>query len=104
MNSIKKIFYATKEVQKKQTSIIDKKLSLNIGYTSKSENLKKGFFKSLTLKNNFDNINNINDTKIISSMMEGLDDLLNEECPLCGNEIILDTQAKFGNEDINWQI
>ena len=36
--------------------------------------------------------------------MEGLDDLLNEECPLCGNEIILDTQAKFGNEDINWQI
>ena len=104
MNSIKKIFYATKEVQKKQTSIIDKKLSLNIGYVSKSENLKKGFFKSLTLKNNFDNINNINDTKIISSMLEGLDDLLNEECPLCGNEIILDTQAKFGNEDINWQI
>ena len=28
-----------------------------------------------------------------------LDDLLSQECPLCGDEMILSTQIKFGDED-----
>ena len=38
-------------------------------------------------------------------MLKELDELISDECPLCGNELILDTQNKFGNEDNrDWMI
>ena len=34
-----------------------------------------------------------------------LDKLLTQECPLCGNEMILSTQIKFGDEDTDdWYV
>ena len=46
-----------------------------------------------------------NEEKIIELMLNELDELISDECPLCGNELILDTQNKFGNEDNrDWMI
>ena len=46
-----------------------------------------------------------NEERVINIMLKELDELISDECPLCGNELILDTQNKFGNEDNrDWMI
>ena len=65
-----------------------------------------GFLRSLTTKNNNNNFEfSINEENQLQDLERILDELLSQECPLCGNEIILSTQIKFGDEDNNdWKL
>ena len=106
MDSIKKILkiFSSTQSLNKNLSILDKKNSLNIGG---KQNIIKGFFKNLTMKNNAisENFDLEKEEKIVNNAINSLDELLNEECPLCGNEVILGTQTKFGDEEsYEWNI
>lgn len=107
MESIKNIlniFYSNPEFNKK-INPLDKKITLNLGNKFKSQSLSKGFLKNFTFRNEIDNLSLDNEEKIINTTINGLDELLSEECPLCGNETIFDTQRKFGDEDnLEWII
>lgn len=71
-------------------------------------NKLKTYMKHLALKYNITEqiiFDMNNSDKTIELMLNDLDDLISDECPLCGNELILDTQNKFGNEDNrDWMI
>ena len=104
MTSINAIFESIKQIKKNKINIFDKNCNLNPKYLNKL----KTYMKSLALKYNISeeiifDINN--EEKIIELMLNELDELISDECPLCGNELILDTQNKFGNEDNrDWMI
>ena len=62
-----------------------------------TDNLKLAFKNSST----FDKAQDM----LVNRKYDELEELLNEECPLCGNEAILDVQTKFGEEnDIDWAV
>ena len=83
----------------------DKKSSLNNLAKLKNQNNLKGLQRSFTDKNYINNLDLDEENKILNSTINELDELLNEECPLCGNELILGTQTKFGDEDNNeWSV
>ena len=104
MASINAIFESIKQLKKNKINIFDKNCNLNPKYLNKL----KTYMKSLALKYNISeeiifDINN--EEKITELMLNELDELISDECPLCGNELILDTQNKFGNEDNrDWMI
>ena len=107
INSIKNILNALQKAKKFKDEIdnSDKKLYLNFETRIKNQNTFKGFFKNLTFKNEIKDINLESETELIDSSIDELDELLNAECPLCGNEIILDVQTKFGEEDdMEWTV
>ena len=106
IKSTLKLFQSVQDIINK--SPLDKKGSLNLTNKAKSENVIKGFFRNLTFRNSIEN-NNYNyldnEQKILNSKIGGLYELLNEECPLCGDEIILGTQTQFGNDNnMDWSI
>ena len=105
MMNIKKIFKDIEAMNKISFNLSKKKTVVN--NISKNQ---KGFLKSLTIKNNVEDYNKIeplinSGNKSVDEMMEELDEILNEECPLCGDEVITGTQTKFGDEDsLEWNI
>ena len=107
IKSIKSIINTLQKAKQFKDKInpLNKKNSLNDENRIRNSNTFKGFFKNFTLKNNFKNINLDNEDELINSSINELEELLNEECPLCGNEAILDVQTKFGEEnDIDWAV
>ena len=108
MATIKAILDATKEITNKKFLLL-KKTSLNNDLNlPKRQKQIKGFLRSFTVQNKINEYFDIdmnNEDIIINSMLNELDVLLNEECPLCGNELIFDTQNKFGDENNNdWAV
>ena len=108
MRSIKGILDVLEKAQafKNKINPLEKKNSLSVSTKIKNnQNANKALFKNLTLKNNINILDLDNEDKILNSTMKELDELLNEECPLCGKELILGTQTKFGDEDdIEWNV
>ena len=108
MRSIKGILDILEKAQefKNRINPLDKKNSLRFSTRiQNNQNTNKALFKNLTIKNNINNLDLDKEDKLINSTMNELDELLNEECPLCGNELILGTQTKFGDEDdIEWNV
>ena len=81
----------------------------SISQNQKKQNVVTEFFRSLTTTKNI-NINNVidfsaNEENQLQDLERVLDELLSQECPICGNEMILSTQIKFGDEDnMDWKI
>ena len=104
MSSINSIFEIIKQIKKNKKNIFDQMCILNNKYLNKL----KTYMKHLALKYNITEqiiFDMNNSDKTIELMLNDLDDLISDECPLCGNELILDTQNKFGNEDNrDWMI
>ena len=103
MASINAIFGTIKEI-KKNKNILD----LSNNSVNKHQIKLRIFMKNFAIKNKineefFFDVNN--EERVINIMLKELDELISDECPLCGNELILDTQNKFGNEDNrDWMI
>jgi hypothetical protein len=104
MSSIDSIFEIIKQIKKNKNNIFEQMCGVNNKYLNKL----KSYMRHLADKYNiteqivFD-INNSD--KTIKLMLNELDELISEECPLCSNELILDTQNKFGDEDNrDWMI
>ena len=102
INEIKRLNLRKKNIFERKTSIAKKK---------KKQNAVTEFFRNLTLKNtnNTSNTANIDfsteEENQLKDLENVLDELLSQECPLCGNEMILSTQKKFGDEDNNdWKL
>ena len=104
MSSINSIFEIIKQIKKNKKNIFEQMCILNNKYLNKL----KTYMKHLALKYNITEqiiFDMNNSDKTIELMLNDLDDLISDDCPLCGNELILDTQNKFGNEDNrDWMI
>ena len=98
MIGIKQLIHEIKQLNLRKKSVYEKKNSLN--QKEKKQNIVTGFFRNLTFRDNKSDINFTNEEEIQLLDLENvLDELLTQECPLCGNELILSTQIKFGDED-----
>ena len=100
---IKHLINDIRQLNLRKKSVYEKKNSIQ---KQKKQNLVTGFLRSLTTKNNNNNFEfSINEENQLQDLERILDELLSQECPLCGNEIILSTQIKFGDEDNNdWKL
>ena len=99
---IKQLINEIRQLNLRKKNIFEKKNS--ISQNQKKQNVVTEFFRSFTTAKNID----INESEIEFSTNEEnqlqdlerlLDQLLSKECPICGNEMILSTQIKFGDED-----
>ena len=104
MSTINSIFEIIKHLKKSKNNILEQMCNLNNKYLNKL----KAYMKHLAVKNNITEqiVFDIKySDKTIELMLNELDELISDECPLCSNELILDTQNKFGNEDNrDWMI
>ena len=104
MSSIDSIFEIIKQVKKNKNNIFEQMCNINNKYLNKL----KSYMRHLADKYNITEqiVFDINNSeKTIKLMLNELDELISDECPLCGNELILDTQNKFGDEDNrDWMI
>ena len=107
MIGIKHLLNEIRQLNLRKKNIYEKKNS--ISQNQKKQNVVTEFFRSLTTTKNI-NINNVidfsaNEENQLQDLERVLDELLSQECPICGNEMILSTQIKFGDEDnIDWKI
>ena len=106
---IKQLINEIKRLNLRKKNIFERKTS--IAQNQKKQNAVTEFFRNLTLKNtnNTPNTANIDfsteEENQLKDLENVLDELLSQECPLCGNEMILSTQKKFGDEDNNdWKL
>ena len=101
---IKQLINEIRQLNLRKKNIFEKKNS--IIQNQKKQSGVAGFFRSLTSRNTNVNISfSANEEIQLQDLEKVLDELLSQECPLCGNEMILSTQAKFGDEDSKeWEV
>ena len=106
IKEIKKIINQIKEFNLKKK--IGKKLKKKI--EEKQKRSVVNILKNWSSKNDKENTNNSEDEdekeeNELLNLENALDSLLTQDCPLCGNEMILSTQIKFRDENNNdWNI
>ena len=99
MIGIKQLINEIRQLNLRKKNIYEKKNS--ISQNQKKQNVVTEFFRSFTTGKNI-NINNedinfsINEENQLQDYEKVLDELLSQECPICGDEMILSTQIKFG--------
>jgi len=103
MENIKQVITGINLLNTRKKSVYEKKSSL---VQKEKKNIVAGFLKTLTFRETKSNINFSNEEeKQLVNLENLLDDLLSQECPLCGDEMILSTQTKFGDEEnADWLI
>ena len=101
---IKQLINEIRQLNSKKKNILEKKNS--IIQNQKKQSGVASFFRSLTFRNTNENISfSVNEENQLQNLEKVLDKLLTQECPLCGNEMILSTQIKFGDEDSReWEV
>lgn len=108
MLGIKQLINEIKELNLRKKNNLERRNT--IAQNHKKQNVVTGFFKNLTLRNNnYDILDSYKqeekEENQLLDLENALDKLLTQECPLCGNEMILSTQIKFGDEDTNdWNV
>jgi hypothetical protein len=97
MENIKQIITGINLLNTRKKSVYEKKSSL---VQKEKKNFMTGILRSLTFRDTKNIINFSSEEEMQLTNLENLlDDLLSQECPLCGDEMILSTQIKFGDED-----
>ena len=97
IENIKQIITGINLLNTRKKSVYEKKSSL---VQKEKKNFMTGILRSLTFRDTKNIINFSSEEEMQLTNLENLlDDLLSQECPLCGDEMILSTQIKFGDED-----
>ena len=106
MDNIKNIISEIKSLSEKQNYIIDKEITEIEKKKTKKQNLIIRTFTSFRSKRDKPGILFSNEEeKKLEELEKSLDELLCVDCPLCGMEMILSTQSKFGGEeDLEWMV
>ena len=108
MLGIKQLINEIKELNLRKKNNLEKRKT--IVQNQKKQNVVTGFFKNFALRNNNNEIldsykQEEKEENQLLDLENALDKLLTQECPLCGNEMILSTQIKFGDEDTDdWYV
>ena len=106
MLGIKQLINEIRQLNLRKKNIYEKKNT--ISQNQKKQNVVTEFFRSFTSAKNIDISESeiefsTNEENQLQDLERLLDELLSKECPICGNEMILSTQIKFGDEDnVEW--
>ena len=103
MMGIKQLINEIKTLNLRKKNMLEKKSTL----LQKKQGVITGILRSLTAAriNVDDDDFSVEEENQLQKLENVLDELLSQECPLCGEEMIFSTQIKFGDEDsLEWKV